>query len=150
MTLDLEALFPRLRGSGYQVTSPADGAYNCVAWAAGDTRAWWWPDADGMAYWPAGAPREETVAAIREAFATLGFVECAEGMVEAGWEQVAVFADPWGFPTHLTRQLPNGRWTSKLGELVDIEHALDDLSGQEYGAVVLRMKRPRPTALPTE
>ena len=45
-------------------------------------------------------------------------------------------------PKHAARQLPSGRWTSKLGFLEDIEHALHDLEGTEYGAVVLVMKRP--------
>jgi len=42
---------------------------------------------------------------------------------------------------HAARQLPEGRWTSKLGELEDIEHALHDLTGTVYGSVVLVMKR---------
>jgi hypothetical protein len=37
---------------------------------------------------------------------------------------------------------PNGRWTSKMGILEDIEHALHDLEGIEYGVVALVMKRP--------
>jgi hypothetical protein len=146
MNSDLEALFPGLCGSGYQITSPADGAYNCAAWAAGDVRAWWWPDAGGGGFWPAGALREETVAAFQAAFAALGYVDCADEGLQAGWERIAVFADASGNPTHVARQLPSGRWTSKLGELVDIEHALHDLSGREYGSVVLRMKRPLPPA----
>jgi hypothetical protein len=46
-------------------------------------------------------------------------------------------------PLYAARQLPNGRWTSKLGEWEDIEHALHDLTGMVYGSVVLVMKRPR-------
>jgi hypothetical protein len=37
----LEALFPRLRGTAYRITSPASEVYNCIAWAAGDTEHWW-------------------------------------------------------------------------------------------------------------
>jgi hypothetical protein len=40
--------------------------------------------------------------------------------------------------------LPNGRWTSKLGEREDIEHSLHDLTGMVYGSVVLVLKRPIP------
>lgn len=36
------------------------------------------------------------------------------------------------------------RWTSKLGELEDIEHDLTDLEGAAYGKVVLLMKRATP------
>jgi hypothetical protein len=45
-------------------------------------------------------------------------------------------------PKHAARQLPSGRWTSKLGPMEDIEHALHDLTGMAYGSVVLVMKRP--------
>jgi hypothetical protein len=44
-------------------------------------------------------------------------------------------------PTHAARQLPNGRWSSKLGKLEDIEHALDDICGSAYGSVVPVLKR---------
>lgn len=75
---------------------------------------------------------------------------CAGEELETGFEKVALFADADGFATHAARQLNNGRWTSKLGELEDIEHALRDLEGVEYGTVVLVMKRPAPALLPTE
>ena len=44
MVKHIEDLFPKLRGKAYQVTSPRNEAYNCIAWAAGDTTDWWWPD----------------------------------------------------------------------------------------------------------
>lgn len=31
---DLEATFPRLAQGGYEITSPQDHSYNCIAWAA--------------------------------------------------------------------------------------------------------------------
>jgi hypothetical protein len=38
--------------------------------------------------------------------------------------------------------LPNGKWTSKLGRDVDIEHdTADDVAGGVYGEVVQIMKR---------
>lgn len=141
MAVDLEALFPGLRGSGYGITSSADDSYNCIGWAANDTLHWWWPDVLQKRYWPAGVAREETVAAFQEAFAALGYTACAGEELEAGLEKVAFFADAQGCPTHAARQLPSGRWTSKLGELQDVEHALRDLEGVEYGTVVLIMMR---------
>jgi hypothetical protein len=36
----IERIFPALRGTAYQVTSPPDKKYNCIAWAAGDTVDW--------------------------------------------------------------------------------------------------------------
>jgi len=139
--VDFENLFPKLRGSEYQITSPATEVYNCIAWAVGDIGRWWWPDLAKKRYWPAGAARNETLPAFAEAFAALGFARCQDHALEPGIEKIALFADRDG-PQHAARQLPNGRWTSKLGEREDIEHALHDLEGIEYGTVALVMRRP--------
>jgi hypothetical protein len=68
----LEEVFPGLRGRLYAIKSPKDQDYNCIAWAAGDNRNWWWPDQAQEDTWPAGVARAVTVAAFRDAFATLG------------------------------------------------------------------------------
>jgi hypothetical protein len=99
----------------------------------------------GVAFWPAGARREETIAAFVEAFQTLGYVLCPDDRLEPGFEKVALYARD-GAPKHAARQLPNGRWTSKLGELEDVEHTLDGITGNWYGAVVHVLKRPIPIA----
>ena len=66
MSERLKAIFPGLRTTSFRATSPADPIYNCIAWAAGDTSAWWWPlDDIRRFYWPANAPREITLAAFR-------------------------------------------------------------------------------------
>lgn len=138
-----ERLFPDLARTGYRLTSPADPHYNCISWAAGITNAWWWPDPDGFDYWPAGVPRERTLAAFDQALATVGFAPCADDSVEAGREKIALYATADG-PTHAARQLPDGRWTSKLGPDDDVEHALDGLCGAIYGTVVRFLRRPLP------
>ena len=142
MMAAIEAIFPSLVATGYRVTSPQDDVYNCIAWAAGDNTDWWWPDATQIGYWPPGVPREATVDAFRDAFATLGYAVCADEAFEPGFEKVAIFALA-GAPKHAARQLESGRWTSKLGEREDIEHTVDALTGMVYGSVVLIMKRPR-------
>src|SRR5437870_3230627 len=38
MVRPIEQIFPGLHGTLYQVTSPQDEAYNCIAWAAGDNQ----------------------------------------------------------------------------------------------------------------
>lgn len=142
-----EKLFPRLRGSGYVVTSPPDDTYNCIAWAAcaTSTPRWWWPFGDPeRTYWPASVPRRESLEAFQLLFESLGYAVCEHAEVEPGFEKVALFADAQGLPLHASRQLPVGRWTSKLGVLEDIEHALQDLEGTEYGSVVRVLKRPVP------
>jgi hypothetical protein len=113
-----------------------------VAWAAGADNAWWWPDALCTAFWPAEAPREESMAAFSAAFATLGYRPCADGLLIAGVEKIAIYVSR-GRPTHVARQLPDGRWTSKLGQDIDLTHTLDSLEGATYGAVAAFLARPR-------
>ena len=139
----IEAAFPGLRSSPFHVTSPATREYNCIAWAAGDAARWWWPDPDpdAAAFWPPGVPVLETLDALVAAFATLGYAPCLDEQPESGFEKVALFADA-GAPTHAARQLPGGRWTSKLGLCEDIEHDLHAVSGDLYGTVALLLKRP--------
>ena len=139
--LPLEDIFPRLRGSGYLIDSPQDPAYNCIAHAAADKNSRWWPDVAGEDTWPEGVPREETREAFVAAFATLGYTVCAGEEREPGFEKVALFADAQGVPTHAARQLESTSWTSKLGGLEDIRHALHDREGTTYGSVLLILKR---------
>jgi len=141
MAAHLELIFPGLCSSPYQVTSPEDDRYNCIAWAAGDTSRWWWPDLSGQRYWPPGVVVDETLTAFESAFATLGYVRCSDAVLEPGFEKIAVLADVQQFPLHASRQLPNGSWTSKLGELEDLNHELHAVEGTEYGSAVLFMKR---------
>ena len=136
----LERMFPNLAQSGYRVTSPATRYYNCIAWAADDTEDWWWPAPN--AYWPVAAPYEESLDAFVQAFRTLGYELCDNGDLEAECEKIALYADTSGKPKHAARQLVSGKWTSKVGRGVDIEHnTLEALSGDLYGDVVLFLKR---------
>ena len=76
------------------------------------------------------------------AFDTLGYEPCDDGSLEEGFEKVAIYESPSGYVMHVARQLHTGRWTSKLGQLEDIEHAgPDELEGREYGRVVQYMRR---------
>ena len=144
MVEHIQALFPKLQRAPFRVTSPPDPAYNCIAWAAGDTNDWWWPlENPEDAYWPEGVLRTRTLESFRDVFATLGYTVCAGERSEVDADKIALFADGLGIPTHAARQLPNGRWTSKLGSGEDIEHELHDLEGDLYGKVVLVMRRPR-------
>jgi hypothetical protein len=135
-----ESLFPDLARTGYQVTSAPDSVYNCIAWAARHTDAWWWPDPDGYDYWPPAIVRERTLDAFMHAFATLGYAPCSDGSFEVGWEKVAIYATDEG-PAHMARQLASGAWTSKLGPDDDIEHSLDGLANSVYGSVVQFLRR---------
>jgi len=140
----IEDAFPSLREAGYRLTSPSSPTYNCIAWAAREESRWWWPDPRGFYYWPPSVPRTETVESFVRAFRTLGFAPCGKAAEpEAGFERIALYGDE-GRVKHPARQLPDGKWTSKLGESVDIEHPLDALVGRLYGNVLVVMRRPRP------
>ena len=138
--------FPRLTPGNYRVTSPPSPDYNCVAWAAGDTARWWQP---GL-YWPATTPPGDYgVGALTVAFRALGYEPCADGGVEPGFEKVALYGDGV-FYTHAARQLPDGRWTSKLGGAEDIEHDVAEaVAGGVYGEVAQFMRRPTGSGTPT-
>jgi hypothetical protein len=115
MVEEIEAIFPNLQGSLYQITSPENHAYNCIAWAVGDTLMWWWPDPDVTdAYWPPHILRNETLPAFIELFGDLGYVPCGDAEHEVGFERIAIFAAADGIPTHAARQLSTGQWSSKL------------------------------------
>jgi len=64
-----------------------------------------------------------------------------DAALEPGFLKVALYG--FGFTyTHAARQLPNGKWTSKLGKGEDIEHDNpDDVAGGLYGEVFEIMKR---------
>ncbi len=103
---------------------------------------WWWPDQLAVAYWPPSIPRETTISAFISAYATLGYEPCDSPELEDGLEKIALFVFG-GEPTHAARQLPNGLWTSKLGNEEDIEHVLTAVEGPVYGQVHLYLKRIR-------
>lgn len=136
--MSLERYFPGLRAAEYQVTSASDVRYNCIAWAAGADSQWWEPSPGG--HWPPGIKRGLTLDAFIQAFAALGYEPCETDELERGVEKVAFFVSH-GEVTHAARQLPSGRWTSKLGVDVDIEHALRSLEGGVYGEVAQVLSR---------
>lgn len=138
----LEQQFPLLQPTGYTITSPQTQSYNCIAWAAGDVKHWWWPDPSGCAFWPANAPRVESVEAFIEAYRSLGYELCASHDLEMGVEKVALYVAN-GQPSHAARQLTDGGWTSKCGRLEDIRHTLEGLVGDMYGQAVMFLSRHR-------
>lgn len=122
--------------------SPATTSYNCIAWAATDTTAWWEPDLLGQYYWPEGVERAYTREAYVSAFCSVGFEVCTDGVPELGAEKIVIYVRN-GVPTHAARQLPDGCWTSKLGLCEDIEHMnLECLNGPCYGEAAIYLKRP--------
>ncbi len=130
--------FPRLTEDNHRPTSPPDVGYNCIAWSAGDTERWWQPGE----YWPVEtSPDDHGIGTLQRAFEALGYEECPDGDLESGFQKVALYGGGLMY-THAARQLPDGKWTSKLGKAEDIDHATaDDVAGGLYGEIVQFMKR---------
>jgi hypothetical protein len=73
----------------------------------------------------------------------MGYVECENGSLEDEYEKVALYGSTL-FYSHAARQLPTGKWTSKLGRSEDIEHDTpEDVAEGVYGEVQQCMKRRR-------
>jgi hypothetical protein len=137
-----ERFFPKLADEGYAITSETSTRYNCVAWAVGEDHRWWEPDPMSVYYWPSGVEREDTLDSYVQAFRAVGFQECADSSREAGFEKVAIYVDETGLAVHAARQLPSGRWTSKMTYFEDIEHATpESLTGDVYTRVAIVMRR---------
>ncbi len=139
-----ESQFPNLATTGYRVTSAQTATYNCFAWVAGQDDRWWNPLEFGIGesyYWVNGVPNELTISAFVQAYGTLGYLVCEDAEFEAGFEKIALYATSDGEVTHAARQLPNGKWTSKLGRWEDIEHELDGLVCDIYGSVQQLLRR---------
>src|SRR5205085_1709916 len=99
------------------------------AWALGDTTQWW----DHRRHWPTEISRVYSFEVYQAVFELQGYELCISGEVEPGYDKVALFADEATLPTHASRQLVDGRWTSKIGEDIDIVHiSPDDVSGGLY------------------
>jgi hypothetical protein len=135
----IEDLFPSLSEGGFRTISSEDGRYNCVAWAAGRNDEWW--DVPPGYHWPADVQRNSKLESLINLYESLGFVRGADESFEQGFDKVAVYGDRYLW-THAARQLPNGKWTSKIGSMEDIEHdTLMGLCGDEYGSVMEILRR---------
>lgn len=141
----LEDDCPKLLLFPYSIESPITRQYNCFAWAAGKSSIRWEPDRWWLYYWPPEAPRNFSLNAFIIAYGTLGYTPTEDTSVEPGFEKIALYAKPDLRVTHAARQKSNGCWTSKLGDEQDIEHHLEGLTGELYGAVVQILRRPRTT-----
>jgi len=137
----LEDIFPNLKGTPYQITSPFDVDYNCIAWAAEDSNNWWEPDPFNQYFWPSGIGRHYSLRSYQQAYELIGFQICESVAYNKLYDRIALFSDIEGRPTHATRQLASGFWTSKLGRDVDIEHELHAIEGEFYGHVFCIMER---------
>jgi len=138
MLWDVQTLdsFPKITTSNCRCTSPATNDYNCIAWAYGKDNVWCEP---GL-FWPISC-HEYTIEAYMELFSSIGYMCCEDASYEEGFQKVALYIKDEK-PTHAARQLATGKWTSKLGSDIDIEHDYPEvLDGPAYGAASIFMRK---------
>jgi hypothetical protein len=146
---NFESQYPNLFDCGYKVTSEKDKKYNCVGWAAKRDEDWWWePLNEPGCFWPKEVPFNHSFENYIKVFEVLGYSKCDNPLLEDGYEKVALFIDFFGWFTHVSHQLEDGKWTSKLGPDEDIKHngteALEEKGAlTAYGKVETLMKRKR-------
>lgn len=149
----IKKAFENLKNGEFEITSPFDSKYNCIAHAADDNNKWWWAvdvnTSGNDVFWFNNIPAQATLENFILAFQKLGYSLCENSDLENEFEKVAIytstqdkFHSPKGTPTHMARQLPNEKWTSKLGEDVDISYnTLQGVEGKIYGKVEQILKR---------
>lgn len=143
---EVEIDFPDLFARGYRVTSEASDAPNCIGWALYDRNHFWDPDWVGVRgyYWPPSVARDDSVQSWVGVFRLHGYETCEDVILEPDTVKIAIYSKDNVQAAHVARQLKSGKWTSKLGTGVDIEHDIvDGLGGNYYGKVVQVMKRTR-------
>jgi hypothetical protein len=135
--------FPKVtENRTFFVKSNATPNYNCISWVVQCDIRVIWPDERKQFAWPDHLiPRQESLACFKTFFELAGYTECRSGEYEHGKEKIALYARN-DVVTHAARQLPSGRWTSKMGWGVDAEH-IDPgtLSSDENWRVVMYMER---------
>lgn len=133
--------FPNSVLEPFIITSPDTPNYNCIAWAYGDETRFYWPGPENFCYWPNNISREENINSFIELFESIGYNKCKTGDLEINFNKIALFVDNKGTPTHASRQLDNGFWTSKLGKNIDVQHSIKAIENGPYGFVEVYMKR---------
>jgi hypothetical protein len=98
---------------------------------------------DGFHYWPDGIEDSKDVAAFIKAFEKSAYSLCDNDGFEDGYRKIALYVKEGTTEcTHAARQLNNGKWTSKLGGLYDIQHGTPyTIEGSVYGRVYCIMKK---------
>ncbi len=136
-----------LQSAPFIVESESTSDYNCIAWAMGDCTRPWSPSISGGYYWPSDLPIGiPAVEVVEELFRRAGYSAAESPQLLPGIEKVAIYADEWREVRHAARQLDDGSWVSKMGDLADIRHdELEPVEGPIFGKVVMIMQRPRRT-----
>lgn len=123
--------FPNLGPDKFAYTSLKTEDYNCMAWAVENTEDW--IQFDGG--------YDCKIETYINYFSSLGFTITEDVSYTNGIIKICLYAENNEF-RHVARQLPNGRWTSKMGDWEDIEHETPDvLIGNFYGSKLIFMEK---------
>jgi hypothetical protein len=128
----------------YKRTSNPTIDYNCLSWAVELIDTFLDPRGFSPGYsWPIGVKREWSISGCRGVLESFGYTEeCKDGSFEDGFAKIAVFVNENDVPTHFARQIEGEKWTSKLGDLIDIFHDdLDCVQCEKYGAAKYYYKK---------
>jgi hypothetical protein len=145
LTKELYKDFPNLTYLNSKQTSEPNDDYNCIAWACEMNDIWLWPgENNSSSEWPNNIPRILNKTAFIKLFELFGYKILTDknSSLEFKTQKIAIYIDELNKPTHAARQLQNGKWTSKIGRNLDIEHDnLSCLEGPAYGKVDIIMAR---------
>ncbi|TDX84410.1 DUF7689 domain-containing protein [Epilithonimonas xixisoli] len=141
--LSIPEHFPNTKIEPLIITSPITNDYNCIAWAFGCSNLWFWPDSEGLYFWPKEIPRECTKEAFIKLYELIGYEVCFDESFEEGKEKVVIYLNSNEEPTHAAKQIDNNFWSSKLGPHNDVSHSLFALEDGVYGNARIFMKRDR-------
>ena len=131
--------FPNLADEEFEIICPVSDRYNCIAYTAGDTSQPWSDEPED--YWPPQVARSPTVQGLENLFRWLGFKKCRGPRPETGYQKVALYGSK-GLWEHAALQMPDGRWRSKLGRGMLIQHeSPHSLAGETYGRPQAYMRR---------
>lgn len=135
--------WPNLVKKSFRKTSDWSADYNCVSWALGiiSKRI----DSGGNSYeWPSDLSKGHTLDYYAKLYQRYGYEKCDNRDLEKDIEKIALFEDEYGLFKHVALQKKDGFWTSKMGDLEDIEHkTIKAISGKTYGEVKIYMCRKR-------
>ncbi|RIK80189.1 MAG: hypothetical protein DCC68_11550 [Planctomycetota bacterium] len=141
---EVELEFDGLRGTKWRLTSKQTPRYNCIAWAVGEKHRPW----DLLrGYWPDGVPRTGCLTSLIAAYQTKGFEICDEAPLEydQSFDKVVLYGVQTGSGhewQHAAKLMPNGMWSSKLGNWVDIQHEQPEhVNHADYGEPLVYMRK---------
>lgn len=114
-------LFPNADLDGFYETSPINPLNNCYAWAGGDPDNRWYPTKSYYIWFTDS--KSESLENFIDNYGYIGYKEITQSSeYEQGFEKIAIYVGEDGLPSHAARQKDNGCWTSKLGDIEDVEH----------------------------